>query len=80
MIIKLILTVFVGHVLLSSVVDATNHTEILEKAVENLVDYAADESGNTLDSLDIKKSVIGIAQQQFDARIGEYVRNIYLRM
>ena len=77
MIKEFILVVFAGTLMLCSVADATNHTEYLEEAVENLVDYAAAKSGNVLDSLDIKKRVISIAQEQFDAKIGKYTKFKY---
>ena len=70
MIAKLI-TFTVGYfVLCNDLVYATNHTELLEEAVSCLVDYTAVESGNVLDSLNIKKRVIDTAQQQFDAKKG----------
>ena len=68
---KLLLAFTVGHLILSSVVDATNHTGYLEKAVEYLVDYTAAESENILDSLDIKERVSKSAKQQFHAKLGK---------
>ena len=57
--------------LCSDLAYAANHTALLEEAVSCLVDYTAVESGNVLDSLNIKKRVIDSAQQQFDAKIGK---------
>ena len=68
---KLILVFAVSHLIVCSVVHATNHTGFLEEAVSYLVDYTAAESGKVLDSLNIKKRVINIAQEQFDTKIGK---------
>ena len=57
--------------MLSSVVNATNHTAFLEEAMECLVDYTATESGYALDSLGINKRVTKIAREKFDAKIGK---------
>ena len=70
MIKKLFLIVFAVNLMLSKFADATNHTGYLEEAVEHLVDYTAAESRNIVDSLDIKKRLISIAQEEFDAKIG----------
>ena len=67
---KLLLALAVGHLMLCSVVHATNHTAFLEEAMQCLVDYTATESSNALDSLGINKRVTKIAQQQFEAKIG----------
>ena len=68
---KLLLALAVGHLVLSSVVHATNHTAFLEDAMECLVDYAATESSNVLDSLGISNRVAKISRQQFEAKIGK---------
>ena len=68
---ELLLALALGHLMLSSVVNATNHTALLEEAMECLVDYTAVESGNVLDSFGISKRVTKIARQQFDAKIGK---------
>ena len=70
MIAKLIIIVVGIALLCNDPVYATNHTGYLEEAVNHLVDYTAAESGKVLDSLNIKKRVADIAQQQFDAKIG----------
>ena len=70
MIKKLFLIVFEVHLMLSKFAAATNHTGYLEEAVEHLVDYTAAESRNIVNSLDIKKRLISIAQEEFDAKIG----------
>ena len=74
MITKLLLVLAVGHLMLSSVVNATNHTAFLEEAMEYLVDYTATESGYALDSLGINKRVTKIAREQFDAKIGKVLQ------
>ena len=68
---ELLLALALGHLMLSSVVNATNHTALLEEAMECLVDYTAVESGNVLDSFGISKRVTKIARQLFDAKIGK---------
>ena len=68
---ELLLALALGHLMLSSVVNATNHTALLEEAMECLVDYTAVESGNVLDSFGISTRVTKIARQQFDAKIGK---------
>ena len=68
---ELLLALALGHLMLSSVVNATNHTALLEEAMECLADYTAVESGNVLDSFGISKRVTKIARQQFDAKIGK---------
>ena len=75
MITKLLLVLAVGHLMLSSVVNATNHTAFLEEAMEYLVDYTATtESGYALDSLGINKRVTKLAREQFDAKIGKVLQ------
>ena len=71
---KLLLALALGPLMLSSVVNATNHTVFLEQAMEYLVDYTAVESSNALDSFDISKRVTKIARQQFEAKIGKVSR------
>ena len=68
---KLLLALAVGHLMLSSVVHATNHTAFLEDAMECLVDYTATESSNVLNSLGISNRVTKSARQQFEAKIGK---------
>ena len=71
---KLLLALALVPLMLSSVVNATNHTVFLEEAMGYLVDYTAVESGNVLNSFDINKRVTKIARQQFEAKIGKLSR------
>ena len=74
MIAKLIILFAVGQsVLCSDVVVQMNHTGLLEEAVNYLVEYTAAETEKALDALDIETKVTDIAQQQFNAKIGNYV-------
>ena len=74
MIAKLIILLAVAQsVLCSDVVVQMNHTGLLEEAMNYLVEYTAAETEKALDALDIETKVTDIAQQQFNAKIGNYV-------